>query len=63
MAWHGLTDAQWEKIRPHLPLVRRLPEGGRPRVDDRRCFEGILWILWTGAPGSALPVEYTPLGA
>ena len=42
MAWHGLTDAQWEKIRPHLPLVRRSPKGGRPRVDDRRCFRGDL---------------------
>lgn len=58
MAWHQLTDAQWERIEPHLPRKTRSPKGGRPRVDDRRCFEGILWILWTGAPWSALPPEY-----
>ncbi len=34
------------------------PKGGRPRVSDRQCFEGILWILWTGAPWSELPKQY-----
>lgn len=58
MAWHHLTDAQWKRIRPHLPRPRRSPRGGRPRADNRRCFEGILWILWTGAPWSTLPKEY-----
>ncbi|MEM4381723.1 MAG: transposase [Candidatus Caldarchaeum sp.] len=33
-------------------------QGGRPRADDRKCFEGILWILWTGAPWSELPRRY-----
>src|SRR6266567_3323850 len=46
MAWRALTDAQWERIRPHLPREKRRPEGGRPRADPRRCFEGILWALW-----------------
>ena len=27
-------------------------------MDDRRCLEGILWVLWTSAPWSALPKEY-----
>lgn len=27
-------------------------------MDDRRCFEGILWILWTGAPWSEPPKRY-----
>src|SRR5262249_35557541 len=58
MAWRALTDAQWERIRPHLPRERRHPRGGRPRADPRRCFEGILWILWTGAPWSELPPRY-----
>lgn len=48
-----LTNEQWEKIKPVLP-VRKRPwlkrkRGGRPPADDRKCFEGILWILWTGA--------------
>ena len=59
MAYRGrLTDKQWALISPHLPKAKRNPKGGRPRADDRKCFEGVLWILWTGAPWSALPKEY-----
>jgi transposase len=55
MAWRGLTKLQWAAIRVHLPQPKTASRGGRPRVPDRRCFEGILWILWTGAPWSELP--------
>jgi len=58
MTWRQVTDPQWEQIRRHLPAPKRPPQGGRPRLDDRRCFEGILWILWTGAPWSELPARY-----
>lgn len=58
MAWRHLTDAQWDQIRPHLPVATRSPKGGRPPADARHCFEGILWILWTGAPWSELPRRY-----
>jgi transposase len=58
MAWRGLTKQQWEAIRVHLPQPKVSRWGGRPRVEDRRCFEGILWILWTGAQWSELPRRY-----
>ena len=58
MAWHRVTDAQWEAIRVHLPRRKRSRKGGRPRAEDRKCFEGLAWILWTGAPWSALPRRY-----
>lgn len=58
MAWREVSDAQWAKIRVHLPPPARRPRGGRPPVENRRCFEGILWILWTGAPWSELPPRY-----
>jgi hypothetical protein len=58
MAWRGLTEQQWEAIRVHLPEPKPSPLGGRPRVEARRCFEGILWILWTGAQWSELPRWY-----
>jgi transposase len=58
MAWRGLTNAPWEAIRVHLPPPKASPRGGRPRVDDRRGFEGILWILWTGAQWRELPRRY-----
>jgi transposase len=54
-----LSDAQWARIGPHLPRRKRNPRGGRPPADPRKCFEGILWILWTGAPWKALPRKYS----
>ncbi|MGH8070899.1 MAG: transposase [Candidatus Entotheonellia bacterium] len=38
-----------------LPQAKASPRGGRPRVAERRCVEGILWSLWTGAPWRELP--------
>jgi transposase len=58
MAWRGLTKAPWEAIRVHLPPPQAVSRGGRPRVEDRRCVEGILWILWTGAQWRELPRQY-----
>jgi transposase len=60
MARYGrlLTDAQWEKIRPLLPKRPQRPQGGRPRKDDRRVLEGILWILRSGARWQDLPDEF-----
>ena len=63
MAWRRVTDEQWQKVRAHLP-VRKKPwrkkdrTGGRPPLDNRQCFEGILWVLWTGAQWSELPPRY-----
>ncbi len=60
MARYGrlLTDAQWEKIRPCLPRPPRHRQGGRPRADDRRVLEGLLWILRSGARWQDLPEEF-----
>jgi transposase len=58
MAWRQLTDAQWDQVRGHLPKPPHRPKGGRPPADARRCFEGMLWILWTGAPWRELPPRY-----
>ena len=60
MARYGrlLTGAQWEKIRPLLPKQPKQPSGGRPRREDRRVLEGILWILRSGARWQDLPDEF-----
>lgn len=50
-----LTDEQWEAIRPLLPTPKR---EGRPRADDRRTLEGILYVLRTGSRWQDLPPEY-----
>jgi transposase len=57
MAWRAVTDTQWELIKEQLPRRKRRTKGGRPPAGDRKCFEGILWILWTGAPWSELPAR------
>ncbi len=43
-----LSDEQWERLRPLLPLQK--PRAGRPANDHRTVREGILWVLRTGAP-------------
>jgi transposase len=58
MTWRALTDRQWACIHEQLPKRPRRKQGGRPPADDRQCFEGVLWILWTGAPWSELPRRY-----
>lgn len=50
-----LTDGQWAFIRPLLPPPART---GRPRADDRRTIEGILYVLTTGCRWQDLPPEY-----
>lgn len=62
MSWERLSDNQWERIKKVIPSRkrpwRRKSRRGRRPVDDRKCFEGILWILWTGSPWAALPRIY-----
>jgi len=50
-----LTDAQWAKIEPLLP---RPASTGRPRADDRRTLNGIMYVLRTGCRWRDLPAEY-----
>lgn len=50
-----LTDEQWELVRPLLPAPKR---EGRPRADDRRTLEGILYVLRTGCRWQDMPSEY-----
>ena len=53
-----LTDERWAKLAPLLPEPKVGKKGGRPRVSNRKVFEGVLWILRTGAPWSDMPKEY-----
>ncbi len=53
-----LTDEQWAVIEPLLPKVERRDGRGRPRVDDRAVFNGIFWILRTGAAWADLPERF-----
>jgi transposase len=54
---HELSDEQWQVIEPLLP-----PSGakGRPRVDDRRVLNGMLFKAKTGVAWRDLPERYGP---
>ncbi len=53
-----LTDEQWELIEPLFPKPKRPKQRGRPPASNRACFEGILWVLQTGAAWRFLPDEF-----
>src|SRR6202050_3218822 len=52
-----LPDALWNLIQPLLPPSPRRSKGGRPRLPDRACFTGILFVLRSGIPWEMLPQE------
>ena len=57
MAAALLPDALWDLVEPLLPPPSRRSQGGRPRVSDRACLTGILFVLRSGIPWHMLPQE------
>ncbi len=56
-----LTDEQWRAVETILPKDPvRADKRGRPWSDRRTVFNGVLWILRTGAPWQDLPERYGP---
>ena len=58
-----ISDAHWRSIGRHLPLrkipwLKRKRKGGRPRFNDRLCFEALLWLLWNGLSWRQLPAIF-----
>lgn len=52
----GLSDAEWAIIGALLPAERG--RWGRPARDNRRYFEGMMWIARSGSQWRLLPDEY-----
>ena len=52
-----VPDELWEVVEPLLPPEAPKPKGGRPRVPDRACLTGIVFVLKTGIPWEYLPQE------
>jgi transposase len=48
MAAALLPDRLWDLVEPFLPILPRRPQGGRPRVSDRACLTGIVFVLRSG---------------
>ncbi|WP_100962110.1 IS5 family transposase [Bosea sp. FBZP-16] len=51
-----LTDVQFARIEPHLPIDTR----GKPRIDDRRVISGIVHVLKSGGRWIDAPPDYGP---
>ena len=50
-----ISDALWERIEPLLPPELPQPRSGRPRMDDRKAMEAILYVFRTGCKWKAIP--------
>ena len=53
---YWLSDAEWKRIEPLLPLGRK----GAHRVDDRRVISGIMHMLKSGSRWRDCPEVYGP---
>lgn len=53
-----LRDEQWAKIAPLLSEPKASARGGPKPIPNRPVFEGILWILRTGARWQDLPRRF-----
>jgi transposase len=52
-----VSDDLWELVEPILPKHPYIPGVGKPRVSDRVCFTGIVFVLKTGIPWEDFPQE------
>ena len=57
MAKPLVSDELWAIVAPLLPPEPPKPRGGRPRVPDRACLTGIIFVLKSGIPWELLPQE------
>ena len=57
------SDELWAFVEPRLPEHKNTHRfgGGRPRVDDRRAFDGILFVMCTGCQWNALKAQQETL--
>ena len=50
-----LTDKQWGMIKQHVPPPAKT---GRPRSDDRKIINGIMFVLTIGCRWDDIPKRY-----
>jgi transposase len=55
--WH-IPDPLWKKLKPLLGKERQPDTPGRPVVPYRTAFDGILYLLRTGAQWKHAPREF-----
>src|SRR3982751_3829978 len=58
-----VPDELWRRFEPLLPGPGRKIKDGRPRVPDRACLAGIIYLLESGAPWRLLPCRELRCGS
>jgi transposase len=53
-----IPDELWDEIKNILPKEKPSKTVGRPIVEYRKVFDGILYVLRTGCQWKMLPREY-----
>jgi len=57
MAFSLVPEELWVEVEPLLPAEPPKPKGGRPRVPDRACLTGIVFVLHSGMSWNMVPQE------
>lgn len=52
-----ISQKLWDELEVLLPASKPGRNGGRPRLDDRAVFNGILFVFFTGIAWEDLPQE------
>jgi transposase len=55
-----VDDVLWARIAPLLVVTKPRKKPGRPRCNDRPLFNGVIWLLRTGAQWKEMPREFGP---
>jgi transposase len=55
-----VSDEVWERVRPLIPAAPSHAKGGRRRMDDRKAFEAIVYVLRTASNGMRYRVNWEP---
>lgn len=55
-----VDDPLWSRLAPLLVVDKPRKKPGRPRHDDRPLFDGVLWVLRTGAQWQEMPPAFGP---
>ncbi len=53
-----VDDARWAELRPLPTSEKPRKKPGRPRLDDRPIFDGLIWLARDGGQWATLPREF-----
>ena len=52
-----ITDKQWSKLSRYIER-QNFNKGGRPRSEERKLLDGIIWVMLSGSSWSEMPREF-----